>query len=52
MNPLGSGHGLAWPPLKLTFEAVGLQVVEHGAWTVGGMWPACSWYAVFEKPAA
>ena len=49
MNPLGSGHSLAWPPVKLTFTAVGFQVFEQGDWG-GGMWMPCSWYAVFRKP--
>ena len=49
MNPLGSGHSLAWPPVQLTFKAAGFEEVEHGDWG-GGMWMPCSWYAVFRKP--
>ena len=51
MNPLGVGHMLSYPPVRLTFEAVGFEVREHGAWD-GFMFGPCSWYAVFQKPAA
>ena len=53
MNPLGSGHQLAWPPLRQTFKALGFEVREHGVWPprgVAAMWPSCSYYAVFGKP--
>jgi len=51
MSPLGVGHMLSYPPVRLTFEAVGFEVREHGDWD-GFMFSPCSWYAVFQKPVA